>query len=180
MAEDVIFQDITSAVGGITAAVAAITALCTAGASLIVAGRKFWLQLKMNEDKIEEANKKIEDQQTRLNKLVETSMSNSCFHHLAGIYLLHKYEYLQDKKLGELFQREFYFLKNRGFIGPATVEFDERLHETNIAEKAWPTETGKLYIELRKKDVPADWLPVENRDNLKIDVARELRLKLAS
>jgi hypothetical protein len=178
MADNAIFKDVTSTVGGITGAIVALTAFCTAGASLIVAGRKFWQQLKMNEHKIEEANKRIEDQQIRLNKMVETSMSNACFHHLAGIYLLHRYEYLQDEKLGELFQREFYFLKNRGFIEPETVEFDERLHETNIAEKVWPTETGKLYIELRKKDVPPDWLSVENRNNLKIEIARKLGLTL--
>jgi hypothetical protein len=173
-----IVQDLTSALGGITAAVAALTALCTAGASFIVAGRKFWQQLKVQERQIEDANRRIDEQQIRLNKLVETSMSDSCFHHLAGIYLLHEYKYLQDKQLGELFQREFYFLKNRGFIGPETLEFDERLHGTNIAEKAWPTPTGLLYIELRKTDIPVDWLSVEKRGNLRIEAARKLGLQI--
>jgi len=53
-----------------------------------------------HERQLEQASKRIDEQRNRINKLVE------------------------------LFQREFYFLKNRGFIGPATLEFDERLHGT--------------------------------------------------
>jgi hypothetical protein len=133
-----------------------------------------------NEKQIKETGKKVEEQQARINALVETSMSVSIFHHLAGIYMLHKYEYLQNEKVGELFRREFYFLKNRGFIEPETLEFDERLNGKNIAELAWPTRIGKTYIELRKDDIPKDWLSAdpEKRGNLKTEVARTLGLKL--
>jgi hypothetical protein len=112
------------------------------------------------------------------NQLVETSMSDSCFY-LAGIYLLLEYKYLQDNSWASCFQREFYFLKNLGFIGPETLKFDERLHGANIAEKASPMPTGLLYIELRKTDIPVDWLSVEKRRNLRIEAARKLGLQNA-
>jgi hypothetical protein len=123
---------------------------------------------------------RVEEQQKVINKLVETSMSASVFHHLAGVYLLETYEYLQDKRIGELFRREFYFLKNRGFIGPETLEFDERLHKQNVAKLAKPTEIGERYIELRKADIPKDWLSPDpdKRKNLRIDVARKLGLEI--
>jgi Predicted nucleotide-binding protein containing TIR-like domain len=127
-----------------------------------------------------EHDRQLKEQQERINQLVATSMSDSIFHHLAGIYMLHKYEYRQDEKIGKLFQREFYFLKHRGFIGPETLEFDERLNGKNIAELACPTEIGKIYIKLRKYDIPKDWLLADpkKRGNLKTDVARTLELKL--
>jgi hypothetical protein len=135
-----------------------------------------------NEKQVKETSMKVEEQQARINRLVETSMSPSVFRHLAGIYLLHEYTYLQDdgEVVGDLFHREFYFLKLRGLIGPETLEFDKRLHGTNIVEQAWPTEIGKIYIELRKDDIPKDWLSAdpEKRKNLKIDVARALGLNV--
>jgi hypothetical protein len=134
-----------------------------------------------NEKQIEEANKKLAEQQALIYKLVETSMSTSAFHHLAGIYLLKQYLYLQDAAIGELFRREFYYLKDRGFIAPETLEFDERLHGANIAELAWPTEPGKIYIDLRKNDIPEEWLSPdpEKRRNLKVQVASALGLRFS-
>ncbi len=168
----------------ITSIVVALTALGTAIAALIKAGGTVWEELTKrvvaNEKQIKETNKKVEEQQALINKLVETSMSASAFRHLAGITVLHVYNYWQNEEVGELFQREFYYLKNRGFIGPETLEFDERLNRTNIAERARPTEIGKIYIALRKDDIPKDWLSAdpEKRRNLKIDVARDLGLKV--
>ena len=77
-------------------------------------------------------------------------------------------------------KREFYFLKDRGFIGPEDLEFDERLDSTNIAKIAKPTEIGKTYVKLRKGDIPREWLLPEKRGNLKLDVARGLGLRLPS
>jgi hypothetical protein len=131
-----------------------------------------------NENRIKETNQKMAEQQTLINKLVETSMSTTVFQHLAGIYLLHVYHYWQNHDVGELFQREFYYLKIRGFIGPQNLEFTEGLNGQNIAALATPTEIGKIYIALRKDDIPKDWLSEnpEKRRNLKTDVARGLGL----
>jgi hypothetical protein len=134
-----------------------------------------------NEKQINETTKKVEEQQALINKLVETSISVGAFRHLAGIYLLHDYKYRQNEEVGELFQREFYHLKHRGFIEPETLEFDKRLDGTNIANLARPTDLGRIYIGLRKKDIPEDWLSPdpEKRKNLRVDIARTLQLKLS-
>jgi len=86
-------------------------------------------QQERHHEQIKETNKKVEEQQALINELVKTSMSHSVFRHLAGITILNKYEYLEDEEIGELFKREFYYLKHRGFIGPSTLEFDKRLHK---------------------------------------------------
>jgi hypothetical protein len=124
---------------------------------------------------------KLAEQQALINKLVEASISTAAFHHLAGIYLLKRYIYRQDASVGELFQREFYHLKHHGLIGPETLEFDEHLHGANLSELAWPTETGKIYIDLRKSDVPREWLSSDpqKRENLHSELASALGLPLS-
>jgi hypothetical protein len=69
-------------------------------------------------------------------------------------------------------------LKDRGFIGPETLELFRELDNANIAEKAKPTEIGLAYIKLRREDVPKDWLSTDpsKRQNLRVDVARSLGL----
>jgi hypothetical protein len=136
--------------------------------------------LLANEKQIEETKTKVKEQQVLINKLVETSMSLSAFRHLAGIYVLREYCYWHNATVGELFKRELYFLKDRGFIEPERQEFYEELNGKNLAELVWPTEIGKTYINLRKADIPVDWLSADpqKRKNLKIDVARDLRLPL--
>ena len=123
---------------------------------------------------------RLNEQQQLINKLVETSMSASTFYHLAGITILHEYKYWQNDKVGELFRRQLYYLKDRGFIGPETLEFFQEMDDTNLVGKAWPTEIGKIYIALRKGEVPKGWLSVDpsNRQNLKVDVARGLGLEV--
>jgi hypothetical protein len=105
-------------------------------------------------------------------------MSDSAFHHLAGITLLREYKYWQNHNVGELFRRELYYLKDRGFIGPATLEFFGEMDGTNLVGKAMPTEIGRIYVRLRRADVPQDWLSADpsKRQNLKVDVARGLGL----
>jgi hypothetical protein len=73
------------------------------------------MRLQQRQDILES---KLVEQQVLINKLVETSISTTAFHHLAGIYLLKRYIYRQDASVGELFQREFYHLKHHGLIGP--------------------------------------------------------------
>ena len=133
------------------------------------------------EFKFRELEQKVEEQQGLINKLVETSMSASAFNHLVGITILNEYKYWENDKVGELFKREFYYLKDRGFIGPETLEFYKELNGTNIAEKAKPTDIGLIYIKLRKDDIPKEWLDLrdpDKRKNLKIEVALALGLKL--
>jgi hypothetical protein len=169
-------------VGAITvvAALLVVTLRVFDLSALVVGTGGFRAELNSVKERIEETSKKVEEQQKLINKLVETSMSPSVFRHLAGITILREYKYWQNEKVGELFQREFYYLKIRGFIGPETLEFFETMNDTNIAEKARPTDIGKIYITLCKDDVPKEWLSTDpdKRKNLKIDVARDLGLEV--
>lgn len=181
---------ITAIVLALGALLAAIASLLQGGGQVLKAGGQLWKELTervvASENQIEETNKRIDEQQRMINSLVETSMSPSAFHHLAGISLLRNYEYHQNEEVGELIKREFYFLKDRGFIGPrpptsdAELEFNERLDGANVARIARPTEIGKTYIKLRKEDIPQEWLSPEKRENLKLDVVRDLGLQLPS
>jgi hypothetical protein len=156
----------------------------TAGGLVLVAAlpqlTEFSIGLRGVTAKLTRVEEKVDAQQKLINKLVETSMSASAFRHLSGITLLHEYKYWQNEKVGDLFKREFYYLKDRGFIGPESLEFFEGLDDSNITEKAWPTEIGRMYIALRKDDVPKAWLSTDpdKRKNLKIAVARDLGLEV--
>ncbi len=138
--------------------------------------------------KLARIEKRQDDQQEEINRLV-TAMSPSTFRHLAGIYILKKYEYAA----GDLVQREFYYLKDHGFIGPATLEFDEGLRDKNIGTDASreyrvePTELGLSCLKLRKKDIlkiddkDIKWLDTSNENmkkNINFAAVRELGLKV--
>jgi predicted nucleotide-binding protein len=131
---------------------------------------------------ISDLKEQVEEQQVIINKLAEKSISDEAFHHLAGITILHEYKYWQNEKVGDLFQRQLYFLKDRGFIEPPTLEFFKELDGTNMVGKAIPTETGKMYVKLRKDDIPKDWLSTDpkKRSNLNTDVVLDLGFKLAN
>jgi hypothetical protein len=166
-----------------TTAVVTVVAITVGGLILLAVLPKlveFTIGLKGVTAKLTQVEEKVEEQQKLINRLVETSMSLSAFRHLAGITILYEYKYWQDERVGELFRREFYYLKDRGFIGPETLEFFEGLSNTNMAEKAIPTEIGRIYITLRKDDIPKEWLSTDpdKRANLKTDVARELGLEV--
>lgn len=166
-----------------TTAVVTVVAVTVGGLILLAVLpqlTEFTIGLKGVTAKLTQVEEKVEEQQKLINRLVETSMSLSAFRHLAGITILRKYKYRQNEEVDELFQREFYYLKNRGFIGPETLEFFEGLNNTNMAEKAIPTEIGRIYITLRKDDIPKEWLSTDpdKRANLKTDVARELGLEI--
>lgn len=135
----------------------------------------------------------LKDQQEQINRLV-TAMSPNVFRHLAGIYILKSYLYRQNYEVengrdahgepavGDLFQRECYYLKHRGFIEPPTLEFDTRLHLQNLAKLARPTELGLLCLKLQKKDIVEiedngiKWIDI--KDNLKRDAVKKLGLKV--
>ena len=97
------------------------------------------------------------------------AMSQPIFQHLCGVALLKEYKYFHM----DLTQREWYFLKDRGFIQPRPphqhweLEFDERNHGANIAAIAEPTETGWLEIKQCKPYIPSSFL--RDRENLKVD-----------
>ena len=112
--------DITTFVVALTALVAAIVALIRAGGGL---WKEIMGRVEASEKQIKETNEKVQEQQAIITKLVEKSTSDEAFHHLAGITILHEYKYWQNEKVGDLFQRQFYFLKDRGLIEPSTLEF---------------------------------------------------------
>ena len=102
-----------------------------------------------------------------INDLVTYSMSASIFRHLAGIGLLKEYGY-EDNDSN---RREFYFLRDNGFIAPKSggfIEFNDRTPH-NVCEIATFTPIGRLCIKLRKNEVPSDWLLPEKRANLALD-----------
>lgn len=137
-------------------------------------------RVEASEKQIKETNDRVEEQQAIINKLVEKSTSDEAFHHLAGIAILYEYKYWQNERVGDLLQRQFYFLKDRGLIEPPTLEFYKELDGMNMVGKARPTPIGKMYIELRKDDIPEDWLSTDpdKRKNLNTDVARKLGLEV--
>jgi hypothetical protein len=141
---------------------------------------KIAAQQSVLKEKVEVADKKLEEQLELIKKLQERSISDGTFRHLAGLSLLREYKYWQNAKVGDLFKREFYFLKNRGFIGPETFEFGDWLNDTNLVGKVEPTEIARIYVRLRKDDVPKEWLSTdpEKRKNLRVDIARKLELDL--
>jgi len=137
-------------------------------------------------------------QQEIINRLVTLSMSPSVFRHLVGVMILKDYLYRENYEVAngkdehgepavaDLFKREFYYLKDHGFIGPPTLEFARGMHKTNIAGVAIPTPLGWTYLKLRKGDILKDeeckkWLDPNiptNRKNLNVDAVKDLGLKV--
>jgi TIR domain len=109
---------------------------------------------------------RLKEQQSILNELVKYSMSASIFHHLCGIAILKEYKYYH----GLASQREFYFLRDNGFIRPkfgGFLDFDENSNGANLVEKAEPTPIGLLCVKLRKDEIPSNML--NDKPNLRID-----------
>jgi hypothetical protein len=100
----------------------------------------------------------VAEQQELINQLVKFSMSASIFTHLCGVAMLHKYNYIDND--GN--RREFYFLRDNGFIRPrggaGWLEFDKRLDARNVNEIAEPTPIGLTCVRLRKSEIPANIL----------------------
>jgi Predicted nucleotide-binding protein containing TIR-like domain len=99
----------------------------------------------------------VEQQQRMIDELVRYAMSASIFRHLCGIALLKEYKYSHD----EGNRREFYFLRDAGYIKPRSdgfIEFHEGLNGKNIAEIAEATPIGKLCVKLRQSEIPPQML----------------------
>jgi hypothetical protein len=91
---------------------------------------------------------------------------------LCGVALLKEYKYAH---MVGLTQREWYHLKDHGYIQPRAphtpreLEFNEQSDGRNFAEIAEPTEFGWSTIKVWKKDIPPHLLG--DKDNLRIDPA---------
>jgi hypothetical protein len=94
---------------------------------------------------------------------------------------LNEYRYSQEREY-DLYQREFYHLKDHGFIGPPEREFYKAMNGMNLVRVVTPTPLGqeyiKLRVELRGLDVIRDWLEPNKRENLNVDAARKLGINL--
>lgn len=120
-----------------------------------------------HERRVSVQERQLEEQQEIINQLVKYSMSASIFHHLCGVSLLHRYIYHHD----EPNRREFYFLRDGGFIRPrsqAFVDFVAELDGGNLAEIVEPTPIGWLCLRLRRDEIPSDM--IADRANLKVDL----------
>jgi len=100
----------------------------------------------------------VAEQQELINQLVKFSMSASIFVHLCGITLLRTYNYADN----EGNRREFYFLRDNGFIRPKAgvgwLEFNDRLDKKNVGDFAEPTPIGLTCVRLRRADIPLNML----------------------
>jgi hypothetical protein len=102
-----------------------------------------------------------------ISDLVTYSMSASIFRHLCGIGLLREYKLKGD----DVNRREFYFLRDNGFIRPKAGDFVELANgaEPNLSESTTPTPIGWLCIKLRRNEVPGEWLSPKESGNLAVD-----------
>jgi hypothetical protein len=121
-----------------------------------------------NERRVSDQQQQLGAQQEIINQLVKYSMSASVFHHLCGVSLLHRYFYRNNEPT----QREFYFLRDSGFIRPTSqgfVDFGAELDGANLPEIVEPTPIGWLCIRLRRDEIPSNM--ISDSANLKVDLA---------
>jgi hypothetical protein len=110
----------------------------------------------------------VNEQQRIIDELVKYAMSASIFRHLCGVTLLKEYRYSHND--GN--RREFYFLRDAGYIKPrfdGFIEFDEGLNGRNIAEAAEATPIGRLCVKLRQSEIPPQML--DDRNNLRVKLS---------
>jgi hypothetical protein len=113
----------------------------------------------------DQQQKQVDQQQQMIDELVKYAMSASIFRHLCGVTLLKEYKYSHND--GN--RREFYFLRDAGYIKPrfeGFIEFNEGLNGANIAEAAEATPIGRLCVKLRKSEIPPQML--DDLNNLRI------------
>ncbi len=107
----------------------------------------------------------VDQQQRTIDELVKYAMSASIFRHLCGVTLLREYKYFHSD--GN--RREFYFLRDAGYIKPrfdGFIEFNEGLNGRNIAEIAEATPIGRLCVKLRHSEIPQQML--NDANNLRL------------
>jgi hypothetical protein len=121
--------------------------------------------VKDQQIRVDEQQQLVEQQQKMIDELVKYAMSASIFRHLCGITLLKDYKYFHND--GN--RREFYFLRDAGYIKPkhdGFIEFYEGLNATNIADVAEATPIGRLCVKLRQSEIPPQML--QDINNLRI------------
>ena len=99
----------------------------------------------------------VDEQQRMISELVKYAMSASIFRHLCGISLLREYKYFHS----DANRREFYFLRDAGYIKPRNdgfIEFNEELNGSNVAALAEPTPIGRLCVKLRQSEVAPEMI----------------------
>lgn len=107
----------------------------------------------------------VDQQQRVIDELVKYAMSASIFRHLCGITLLEEYRYSHND--GN--RREFYFLRDAGYIKPRFgefIEFDESLDGRNVAAIAEATPIGRLCVKLRRSEIAPQML--QDLNNIRI------------
>ena len=125
--------------------------------------------LKREQDRqqiqVDKQQQLVQEQQQMLDELVKYAMSASIFRHLAGITLLKDYKYFDNDEN----RREFYFLRDAGYIKPRFedfIEFNDGLNGRNIADVAEATPIGSLCVKLRQSEIPSQML--DDAGNLRI------------
>jgi hypothetical protein len=99
----------------------------------------------------------VDEQQRMIDELVKYAMSASIFRHLCGITLLKEYRYFHND--GN--RREFYFLRDAGYIKPRSdsfIEFNEGLNGKNVADLAEATPIGRLCVKFRQTEIAPEML----------------------
>lgn len=119
---------------------------------------------------IAEQARRIEVQQERINQLVRYMLSASIFRHLCGLTVLKDYKYWHSAPMS----REMYFLRDIGFIQPRPpnggfLDFSDQLNGRNLVDLVEPTPVGWWCVQLRRNEIPQDWLEAGRRDNLRVD-----------
>jgi hypothetical protein len=107
----------------------------------------------------------VQEQQRIIDELVKYAMSASIFRHLCGLTLLKEYKYVHND--GN--RREFYFLRDAGYIKPrfdGFIEFNEGLNGRNLAEVSEATPIGRLCVKLRQSEIPPQML--DDQNNLRV------------
>jgi hypothetical protein len=127
------------------------------------------LKLRDVADEQKQQGKTLAAHEKTINDLVTFSMSAPIFRHLCGIGLLKEYNYVDN----ESNRREFYFLRDNGFIQPKLggfLEFDDQTPH-NVREIATATPIGRQSIKLRRSGIPVEWMTPEKKANLAVDPA---------
>lgn len=115
---------------------------------------------------VDQQQQLVQQQQRMIEELVRYAMSASIFRHLCGITLLKEYKYFHDD--GN--RREFYYLRDAGYIKPrfdGFIEFNEALNGRNVADLAEPTPIGRSCVKLRQNEIPTQWLEEPNNFRVK-------------
>jgi hypothetical protein len=106
--------------------------------------------------KFRELKEELDEQQRLINNLVTYSVSASIFRHLCGLAVLTEYIYHDN----ETNRREFYFLRDNGFIQPQGkdewLNFGSHLEGKNLVGVVELTPIGWDCVALRRSEIPVE------------------------